>query len=436
MVISAAVFFSAPNAKAANSITILIDGNIFQPPDAQPYIASDRVMVPFRPIAEAMGASATWDEADQKVSIALGGKYVEFIIGSNTMSVVTTDANGGVANTNVTLDAPATLVNNNRAFVPIRALTEGLGATVQWVAESSTVMITSNIVRATPTPVPTPTPAINSAFATSASFEIISGTRAQFMYDNYNHEVLYYFNSSDPNAVSSLSAVLQAAQTVNDKVWGVDVNTSQNFGNLNWIYNYVDRTTQGPALFFLYNVNQTAQVIPVTAFNDQNLLNTAFQNWNRNYFTTPSLTPTPTPSISVTPTGSPTPTFGAPFIPISKSDAMDKFDYGDHFILLYYNSSQSNFSQSKLTIMMNAVYNAGDDVYYFDDSQYLGYSWFGGDNFNFSYLGSASDYDAYSRNIPNPCLFYIDSSTVINTDFDSNSYMGISNNIETFMEGY
>jgi len=436
MAISAAAFIALPKAKAADSsITILIDGQFFQPPDAQPYISNDRVMVPFRPIAEAIGASATWNEADQKVSVALGGKYVEFVIGSSVMNVVTTDSNGGAVTSTVTLDAPATLVNNNRAFVPIRALTEGLGASVQWVAESSTVIITSNTVRATPTPVFTPTPAVNPVFAATDNFEIISGTRAQFMYDNYNQVVIYYFDSSDPNAVSAMPAIMQAAKTVGAKVWGVDIRTSANVGNVNWVSRYLTQGTQGPALFFLYDINQTTNIIYQTSFTDQNQLNTMFQNWFRNIYSNPTLTPTPTPTPTGTITPTPLPAFSDPFQKIAKYDTLDMWDNGSSFILLFFDSSRSDFNQSKLNTAMNAVYDAGEVVYYFDDATESDYNWFGGDYYSNLYSSGAYD-SRYSTRIPNPCLFYVSDGTVMDTETIFSSRATLANSIYNFIENY
>ena len=438
MAVSAAAFISVPKAKAANSISIVIDGIFFQPPDAQPYISNDRVMVPFRPIAEAMGATANWDQAAQAVSVSLGSKNVQFIIGSSSMDVVTTDPSGGIIRTTVTLDAPATLVNGNRAFVPIRALTEGLGATVQWVAESSSVIITSNVVRATPTPAFTPTPAVNPVFATTNAFEIVSGTRAQTMYDNYNHEVLLFFNSTDPNAVSAMPGILQAAASVpiNQTVKGVDVSTSPNLSNLNWVYNYVNRGSNGPVLFFIYNINQQTKVLSLASFTDQNVLNTMFSNWYRNIYTNTMLTPTvtPTPTYYLTPTPTILPgNFKDPFSLTSKADAIDMYNRGDEFVLLYFDSSRSDYSQSKMNVAMQAVYDADEPVYYFDDSKQGDYSWFGGD----FYSGSYSYFDStnYSKNIPNPCMFFVDNGMVDYTEDTFRSSYNLTDRILNYL-GY
>ena len=165
MGISATILLVSPHTAMAEPgpVTIIIDGRNFQPPDALPFIANDRVMVPFRPIAEALGASANWEGSTQRVTVALGNRHLEFFINGTVMNLTTTDSFGAPVRTAVPLDSPAVLVNNNRAFVPTRALSEGLGATVQWVEATRTVHITSNVPRVSPTPWPIPTRPANLA---------------------------------------------------------------------------------------------------------------------------------------------------------------------------------------------------------------------------------------------------------------------------------
>ena len=134
-------FLPLPNVKANEPITILIDGEIFHPPDIPPFISSNRVMVPFRPIAEALGAEGDWEPDLQRVTISLRNRQISFFMGGRVMFLTITDEFGNVGNPTLHLDVPATLVNNNRAFVPVRAVSEALGASVEWIDESRTVII-------------------------------------------------------------------------------------------------------------------------------------------------------------------------------------------------------------------------------------------------------------------------------------------------------
>lgn len=87
--------------------------------DQPPYISNRRTMVPFRPIAEALGAKVDWDEIAMKVTIK-GTKVVELTIGSTEATV------DGMR---VTLDAPAA-ITGGRTMVPLRFIGEALGAGV------------------------------------------------------------------------------------------------------------------------------------------------------------------------------------------------------------------------------------------------------------------------------------------------------------------
>ncbi|MDR1559077.1 MAG: copper amine oxidase N-terminal domain-containing protein [Clostridiales bacterium] len=424
MAVSAAVFFSLPEAEAADAITILIDGRVFQPPDAQPFISSDRVMVPFRPIGEAMGATADWAPSLQKVTMSLRGRNVEFVIGGSQMSLATTDSSGGIIRTNITLDAPAMLVNNNRAFVPIRAVSEGLGATVEWIPESRTVVITSPVPPATPTPVYTPTPAINPVFADTTNFERISGTRAQFIFDNDNREIVLYFDSTDSNAVNRMQMIMQAARTVNAKVLGVDIRTSVNLQNMSGIYSYVDRNSIGPALLFYYG---RGKVITHTTFSDQTELNSLFENWYRNYYATPTPIRTPTPTGTITPTAAPVPEFSSRVTQLSKYEALDMYDSGDRFVLLRFNSEDSDLNSGRLEMAIDAVNYAVDDVddyinvYYMDEAEEDDYYWFGEEYYD-------------SHEVPNPCIFYVEDSEV-DAESRFTSYESLAERILYFL-GY
>jgi hypothetical protein len=95
-------------------------------------IRDNRTMLPIRAIVEAMGGSADWDAAEQKVTLRLGGQVVEMVIGSRDIAV-----NGARA----TMDV-APYIDNNRTFLPIRFVTENLGASVEWISDSRQVVVT------------------------------------------------------------------------------------------------------------------------------------------------------------------------------------------------------------------------------------------------------------------------------------------------------
>ncbi len=115
---------------ADDSISITLNG---QPLtfDQMPIMESDRVLVPMRGIFEALGAQVSWEEATETVTGKLGGTTVVLSIGNTNATV-----NGSP----VTLDVPARLVND-RTLVPIRFISESLGAKVDWDDATQTVII-------------------------------------------------------------------------------------------------------------------------------------------------------------------------------------------------------------------------------------------------------------------------------------------------------
>ncbi len=114
-------------------IFVLINGSYF----ASPYPAGaeggaqrleyarlmdERTMVPIRFLAEPLGLSVGWSQQTRTVTLGGGGLQIELPIESKTARV-----NGRA----VPLDAPARIVGE-RSFVPLRFVSEQLGAEVHW----------------------------------------------------------------------------------------------------------------------------------------------------------------------------------------------------------------------------------------------------------------------------------------------------------------
>lgn len=105
--------------------------------DAQPKIVSGRTLVPVRGIFEELGAKVQWDQATQTATMTKDGTEVRVTIGSKTAYV------GGEAKT---LDVPAQLsqaTGNARTLVPVRFISESLGALVGWSNDTQTVIISA-----------------------------------------------------------------------------------------------------------------------------------------------------------------------------------------------------------------------------------------------------------------------------------------------------
>lgn len=96
-----------------------------------PYIKEGRTMLPFRFIGELMEAEVAWDGSLKQVTFRKDGQIVRLTIGAKEAVI-----NGTV----VPLDAPPEL-KNGTTMVPLRFVTEGLGARVQWLPETKQVIL-------------------------------------------------------------------------------------------------------------------------------------------------------------------------------------------------------------------------------------------------------------------------------------------------------
>lgn len=115
-------------ANASSEIKIMVSGKEIKP-ETPAYIENGRTMVPLRFISEALGEKVDWN-AETK-SVIIGDNKAVLAIGSKEI-----DANGK----KIAIDSPA-LIKNSRTFVPLRAISEILGAKVDWDGATKTVII-------------------------------------------------------------------------------------------------------------------------------------------------------------------------------------------------------------------------------------------------------------------------------------------------------
>lgn len=120
------------NAMAAEDISVTVNGEkvVFDQP---PVIENGRTLVPFRAVLEKMGAEVGWDKDTQTVTCKLGDREVSLVINSEKMTVPEGE---------ITLDVPAKIIGS-RTMVPVRAVSEGLGAEVNWDNDTRTVTVVS-----------------------------------------------------------------------------------------------------------------------------------------------------------------------------------------------------------------------------------------------------------------------------------------------------
>ena len=119
------------------TVSVIVNGKRVSFPDEQPYNQNGRVMVPVRFVSEELGADVEWFEDAKTVTVT--DKANAAVLTVNSYDVT---AN----NQKLTLDAEPVL-QNDRVYVPLRFVSEALGAQVDWEQESGTV----NITRSAPT---------------------------------------------------------------------------------------------------------------------------------------------------------------------------------------------------------------------------------------------------------------------------------------------
>lgn len=108
-----------------------INGDIVKM-DVAPMILKGSTMVPLRSLGDFLGAKVDYEPKEQKITFTLFGKVIELVIGRKTAKV-----NGEP----VQLSVPPTIISG-RTLVPLRFVSENLGAKVDYEAKSRTITIT------------------------------------------------------------------------------------------------------------------------------------------------------------------------------------------------------------------------------------------------------------------------------------------------------
>lgn len=130
MVISSLPVYASTNS----DIKIYVD-NKQVVSDQNPFINEDgRTMVPVRFVSEALGADVNWLPLDRAAVVEYAGTKIVMVVGMKYATV-------GLSIKN--LDSPVTIVGG-RTMVPLRFVSECLGAQVRWDASERAVYITTS----------------------------------------------------------------------------------------------------------------------------------------------------------------------------------------------------------------------------------------------------------------------------------------------------
>ncbi|MFY0544344.1 stalk domain-containing protein [Brevibacillus sp. H7] len=127
-----AVSPAAAAGQVQSAVTVKLDGKLLSFTQA-PQLENGRLLVPYRAIAEAIGAGVQYEAASKTVIVTKGDNTYRLPINAKTATL------NGVP---VALDTPARLVNNT-TLVPLRFVSEYLGMTVSYDQATRTVSLQS-----------------------------------------------------------------------------------------------------------------------------------------------------------------------------------------------------------------------------------------------------------------------------------------------------
>lgn len=126
---------SSTEVPAVSTIKLFVDGKEVQG-NVPPVMQNDRVMVPVRVIAEAIGADVGWSE--EKNAVLINSMPGQARIKQPTIQLI---VNGLEVRPDV-----APFIRNGTTLVPVRWVSEALGLEVEWDGETQSVTIQSKAV--------------------------------------------------------------------------------------------------------------------------------------------------------------------------------------------------------------------------------------------------------------------------------------------------
>jgi hypothetical protein len=144
------------------SINVTVDGDIVAFGAQKPVEQFGSVLVPLRGVFEKLGATVAYDGGSHSILAVKGPTTITLKLGQSQATV-----NGSIH----MLSVPAQAVNGT-TLVPLRFVSEALGAGVQWRPDSHTVIISTNGAPPTPTNV-----AVSAPPAATTGLEVTSFTQ-------------------------------------------------------------------------------------------------------------------------------------------------------------------------------------------------------------------------------------------------------------------
>ncbi len=136
MVLVLSIALVSTVASAKTDVSVVIDNKpvLFTDGDGAPFIDENgRTLVPLRVVMESFGCIVQWDQNTQTAYVVKDGVTVTIVIGQKYIRV------NGMSQA---IDTAA-VNKDGRTYLPIRAVLEAFGATVEWDNNSRSVIVTS-----------------------------------------------------------------------------------------------------------------------------------------------------------------------------------------------------------------------------------------------------------------------------------------------------
>ena len=138
VIIVLVMLFNAGAAFSAEIPISIVVNNRLLKTDVEPVVIEGRTLVPLRAIADALGCTIEWNVQSQTATIKSPVDTVIFRI--NSYVIVKTSVFDNKEDRDIEIDVPPMIIRG-RTMVPVRAISEGLDAKVEWVKETNTVII-------------------------------------------------------------------------------------------------------------------------------------------------------------------------------------------------------------------------------------------------------------------------------------------------------
>ncbi|MBR5152102.1 MAG: copper amine oxidase N-terminal domain-containing protein [Clostridia bacterium] len=105
-----------------------------------PVIINERLMLPLRAVSEALDATIYWFGEDKRIQIVRYDTLLSLQIGNSIMAKYEIKNGKAEPKENIEMDVPPT-IQNDRTYVPVRAISEAFSATIQWDNPNRTATI-------------------------------------------------------------------------------------------------------------------------------------------------------------------------------------------------------------------------------------------------------------------------------------------------------